>query len=147
MEKLDLQKRQLCDIQGRLFELAQKNGYDCPAFIQAFMNSRAAAALDDIYDRLQWAGEEYILEELDDEVNGLKKAGAVYSLEVMYWAGYLYRYWHYYTKESSREIYQIANAKTMNECWLGFHTFDVEMAIDDLKEIHRLKCYERNCKI
>lgn len=147
MEKLDLQKRQLCDIQGRLFELAQKNGYDCPAFIQAFMNSRAAAALDDIYDRLQWAGEEYILEELDEEVNGLKKAGAVYSLEVMYWAGYLYRYWHYYTKESSREIYQIADAKTMNECWLGFHTFDVEMAIDDLKEIHRLKCDERNCKI
>lgn len=147
MEKLDLQKRQLCDIQGRLFELAQKNGYDCPAFIQAFMNSRAAAALDDIYDRLQWAGEEYILEELDDEVNGLQKAGAVYSLEVMYWAGYLYRYWHYYTKESSREIYQIADAKIMNECWLGFHTFDVEMAIDDLKEIHRLKCDERNCKI
>lgn len=27
----------------------------------------------------------------------------------------------------------------MNECWLGFHTFDVEMAIDDLKEIFELK--------
>lgn len=25
----------------------------------------------------------------------------------------------------------------MNECWLGFHTFDVEMAIDDLKEIYK----------
>ncbi len=34
------------------------------------MNSRAALALDDIYDRLQWAGEEYILEELDDEAGG-----------------------------------------------------------------------------
>lgn len=52
----DTQKRQLCDIQGRLFELAFKGGYDCPAFIEAFMNSRAAAALDDIFDRLQWAG-------------------------------------------------------------------------------------------
>lgn len=27
----------------------------------------------------------------------------------------------------------------MNECWLGFHTFDVEMAIDDLKEIRKQK--------
>lgn len=27
----------------------------------------------------------------------------------------------------------------MNECWLGFHTLDVEMAIDNLKEIYRLK--------
>lgn len=139
MENFTLEKRQLCDIQGRLFELAQKAGFDCPLFIEAFMNSKTAAALDDVYDRLQWAGEEYILEELNDEVNGLKKAGTTYSLEVMYWIGYTYRYWHYYTGEYSHEIYVIADAETMNECWLGFHTFDVEMAVDDLKEIYRQK--------
>lgn len=33
MLNLTLEKRQLCDIQGRLFELALKNKYDCPAFI------------------------------------------------------------------------------------------------------------------
>ena len=140
MKDFTLEKRQLCDIQGRLFELALKNGYDCPSFIEAFMNSRAAAALDDVQDRLQWAGEEYILEELDDEVNGLKKSDVTYSREVMYWTGYVYRYWHYYTGEYSRQIYEIANAELMNESWLGFHTLDVEMAIDDLKEIYR----ERN---
>lgn len=139
MKTLTRQQYQLCDIQGRLFELALKDGYDCPAFIKAFMNSQAAAALDDIYDRLQWAGEEYILEELTDEVHGLKMAGVTYTAEIMYWAGYTYRYWHYYTKESSREIYQTADAETMNACWLGFHTLDVEMAIDDLKEIHAQK--------
>ena len=73
MEKFTLLKRQLCDIQGRLFELALKENFDCPYFIETFMNSRAALALDDTYDRLQWAGEEYILEELDDEAGGLKK--------------------------------------------------------------------------
>lgn len=140
MENFTLEKRQLCDIQGRLFELALKMGYDCPLFIDAFMNSRSAAALDDVYDRLQWAGEEYILEELDEEAHGLKKAGITYDIEVMYWAGYTYRYWHYYTNECSREIYQIADAETMKECWPGFHTLDVEMAIDDLKEIYRQKC-------
>lgn len=143
-EKFTLEKRQLCDIQGRLFELALKNGFDCPAFIESFMTSKTAAALDDVYDRLQWAGEEYILEELDDEVNGLKKAGTTYTEEVMYWTGYLYRYWHYYTGEYSREIYQTANAKTMNECWMGFHTLDVEMAIDDLKEIYHEKLSKIN---
>lgn len=96
------------DIQGRLFELALKSGYDCPAFIRTFMNSRAAAALDDTYDRLQWAG-------------------------------YTYRYWHYYTGESSKEIYKVADEKMIEECWLGFHTLDVEMAIDDLKEIYYQK--------
>ena len=144
MINLSMDKRQLCDIQGRLFELALKKGYDCPLFIEAFMNSQAAAALDDVYDRLQWAGEEYILEELNDEVGGLKKAGTAYSTEVMYWAGYTYRYWHYYTNQFSREIYKIADAEMMNECWLGFHTLDVEMAIDDLKEIYRQKHGESN---
>lgn len=67
METLTLEKRQLCDIQGQLFALALKNGYDCPSFIESFMNSKTSAALDDVYDRLQWSGEEYILEELDDE--------------------------------------------------------------------------------
>lgn len=144
MENFTLEKRQLCDIQGRLFELALKNGLDCPSFIESFMNSKTAAALDDVYDRLQWAGEEYILDELNDEVKGLKKAGTIYSLEIMYWTGYTYRYWHYYTGEYSYEIYKTADAKTMSECWPGFHTFDVEMAVDDLKEIYRQKCKERN---
>lgn len=139
MTDLSLEKSQLCDIQGRLFELALKNGYDCPAFIESFMNSQAAAALDDTYDRLQWAGEEYILEELDEEVHGLKKAGETYPMEVMYWTGYVYRYWHYYTNEDSAAIYKTADAETMKDCWPGFHTFDVEMAIDDLKELYRQK--------
>ena len=70
-----------------------------------------------------------------------------YSREVMYWAGYTYRYWHYYTGESSKEIYRIADAETMNDCWLGFHTMDVEMAIEDLKEIDRQKAAVRSQQI
>lgn len=135
MTELNSQQFGLCDIQGRLFELARKNGYDCKDFIEKFMNSKTAAALDESYDRLQWAGEEYILEELIDEVGGLKKAGTVYHNEIMYWSGYTYRYWRYYTGESSKEIYKIADAGIMAECYPGFHTIDVEMSIDRLKEI------------
>ena len=51
MIHLTLDKRQLCDIQGRLFELALKNGYDCPFFIETFMNSRD--------DERMWAGISY----------------------------------------------------------------------------------------
>ena len=57
----------------------------------------------------------------------------------MYWIGYIYRYWHYYTGETSKQIYAIADAELMAESWLGFHTLDVEMAIDNLKEIYQLK--------
>lgn len=30
----------------------------------------------------------------------------------------------------------MADAQTLNELWLGFHTLDIEMAIDNLIEIH-----------
>ena len=139
MCELNSQQFGLCDIQGRLFELALKNGYDCKDFMEKFMNSKTAAALDESYDRLQWAGEEYILEELIDEVGNLKKGGTAYHNEIMYWSGYTYRYWRYYTGESSKEIYAIANAETMAECYLGFHTLDVEMAIERLKKMDRQK--------
>ena len=142
--ELSLDKRQLCDIQGRLFELAVKKGYDCPRFIHQFMNSRTAAALDDVYDRLQWAGEEYILEELNDEVSGLLVSSHSYDREIMYWIGYTYRYWHYYTGAMSRDIYQIADAEEMASSWLGFHTLDVEMAIDNLIEIHKQRQQQNN---
>ena len=32
----------------------------------------------------------------------------------------------------------------MNDCWLGFHTFDVEMVIDDLKELYEQKLKGEN---
>ncbi len=137
MENFSSDKRQLCDIQGRLFELSLKNGYDSPAFIEIFMNSRSAASIDDTYDRLQWAGEEYILEELADEAGGLPEGGTAYAKDTLYWIGYTYRYWHYYTGENSRDIYRTADAQTMNRCWAGFHTLDVKMAIDNLKELHK----------
>lgn len=143
MRELNSQQFGLCDIQGRLFELALKNGYDCKDFIEKFMNSKTAAALDQTYDRLQWAGEEYILEELNEEVGGLKKAGAIYHNEIMYWSGYIYRYWRYYTGETSKEIYSIANIETMATGYLGFHTLDVIMTIDRLKEAYGEKRVDR----
>ena len=70
----------LCDIQGRLFELSADHNYSSMEFIKLFMNSETAKALDSEYNRMQWAGEEYLL----DEVIGNSKieslvGGEVYS--------------------------------------------------------------------
>ena len=61
MDELQLK---LCDIQGRLFELSADKGYTSAAFVKAFMTSETAKDLDSKYNRMQWAGEEYILEEV-----------------------------------------------------------------------------------
>ena len=130
----------LCDIQGRLFELSVKEGYDSESFVSFFMSSDVARDLDSVYNRMQWAGEEYLLEELIATSEGkIQKSLAPLSIEVMYWMGYIYRYWHYYKNESSRNIYQMANFKRMKRNYLMFHTMDPELAIDDLIELNQKK--------
>lgn len=128
----------LCDIQGRLFELTVEQQLGSAAFIKTFMNSETAKALDSTYNRMQWAGEEYLLEEVRSAA-GDKLTGncEVYSKDVIYWIGYLYRYWHYYTGESSKAIYKQAPVETMKRNYLMFHTMAPEVAIEDLKEICR----------
>ena len=126
----------MCDIQGRLFELSGANGYDSVTFIKAFMTGEVAKGLDSKFNRMQWAGEEYLLAEIADNAE-LTKGGTVYDKEVLYWAGYLYRFWHFATGEDSKEIYRQAPAETMSRNWLIFHTLAPEVAIEDLKEIYR----------
>ena len=99
------------------------------------MNSDVARRMDGVFDFLQWAGEEYLLEELDDEVGGLPRAGASWGREPMYWTGYLYRLWHYLTGETSRAIYATADVDTMGGAYLGMHVLDPELAIENLKEL------------
>ena len=124
----------LCDIQGRLFE--RSGEYASEGFIRAFMNSEVAERLDLPYNKLQWMGEEYLLDELKDEKD-LSVVGEKYNSDVLYWIGYLYRYWACSRKESSRKMYRYAPAKTMKRNYLAFHTLDPEIAIDDLIEIWR----------
>ncbi len=128
----------MCDIQGRLFELSGEKGYSSAQFIKAFMASEVAKGLDSKFNRLQWAGEEYLLAELAD-VAELPTGGTVYDKEVLYWAGYLYRFWHFATGEDSKDIYRQAPAETMSRNWFIFHTLAPEAAIEDLKEIYRQK--------
>ena len=131
---MDSIQLKLCDIQGRLFE--RSGEYASESFIRAFMNSEAADHLDSPYNKLQWMGEEYLLDELRDE-SDLNLVGERYGPDVLYWIGYLYRYWACSRKEKSRSIYRCAPAKTMKRNYVAFHTLDPEIAIDDLIEIHR----------
>ena len=130
----------LCDIQGRLFELSAEKKYNSAAFIKAFMMSDTAKELDSKYNRMQWAGEEYLLEEVASVAGELlTRNGEIFSADVLYWIGYIYRYWHYYNGEDSAKIYKQAPAQTMKRNYMIFHTMDPVLAIEDLKEIHNQK--------
>ena len=83
MNRLELQ---LCDIQGRLFELSGRNNYDSEGLIKAFMLSDTAKRLDMKYIPLQQAAEEYLLEEIIDESNSsIPVNNNIYNNETLYW--------------------------------------------------------------
>ncbi len=130
----------LCDTQGQLFQLAAERRYSSEAFIKAFMTSQVSADMDKEFHHVQWAGKAYILSRMEDELSEqLVKDGEIYDKETLYWIGYIYRYWNFYTGESSKEIYKQAPAKTMNVVYLMYHTMSPEMAIDRLKEAYNTK--------
>ncbi len=134
---LDELQLKLCDIQGRLFELSAEKEYGSALFIKTFMTSQIAGDLDSKYNRMQWAGEEYLLDEIVSSNNNISLSGGeVFSKDVLYWIGYLYRYWHFYTGEKSSLIYKQAPVETMKRNYMMFHTMDPSLAIEDLKEIY-----------
>lgn len=128
----------MCDVQGRLFELSADRKYSSSAFIKAFMLSHVAKALDSKFNHMQWAGEEYLLDEMLSSIDNdiFFKGGVILSKDVLYWIGYIYRYWHYYTGEDSAKIYKQAPYDIMKRNYMIFHTMDPVVAIEDLKEIY-----------
>ena len=137
MDELQLK---MCDIQGRLFELSADRTLNSTAFVKTFMKSSTAKCLDSKYNSMQWMGEEYLLEEICENAGELSAdEDQVFPKDVLYWIGYLYRYWHYYTGETSAKIYKQAPVETMLRNYMIFHTMDPALAIEDLKEIYNQK--------
>ena len=124
----------LCDVQGRLFVLSVMHGYGSEKFIKIFMQSETAKALDSSYNCKQCFGEEYLFDEVIEMAGDIfKENDKVYPSECIYWIGYIYRYWHYHTNESSKEIYKQASAKVMKQNYARLHMMTSEEVIEVLK--------------
>ena len=128
----------MCDIQGRLFELSADRKLSSSAFTKAFMTSSVAKSLDSKFNHMQWAGEEYLLDEIiaNEEKEVLTGSREIISKDVLYWIGYIYRYWHYHTGEDSAKIYKQAPYDIMKRNYMIFRTMSPELAVEKLKEIY-----------
>ena len=137
--QLDVFQLQQCEQQARLFESLDRRNVDARPFIRAYMNSKAVEGLDADYDRMQWAGEQYIFEEVMEEA-GLKADPNCerYNTEALFYAGWIYRYWHYMTGESSKEIFRQADETEILGSY-GLHIEASELAVEDLKNCAKQK--------
>lgn len=137
---LGLIESKLCEVQGSLFASFADTNYNPESLVKTFMTGELGKKYDSKYNCMQWFGEEYLLETLLDEYKDqLEVKTEEYSKDALFWMGYVYRFWHYYKNDTSKNIYRIAPFKTMNINYLMFHALSVEYAIDDLIEINRQK--------
>ena len=126
-------ERQLCSVQGKMFELSADKNLSSKDFIDFYMQSNTAKYFDLPFDRTQWLGEESLLQDVLEEGNFFT-TGNVYNKESLFWIGYTYRYWHFLTGEASEAITKICNAETMNMLYIAYHTLDCTMAIERIIE-------------
>ncbi len=98
---------------------------------------REGLFFDEILDR---AGGKYLLEEIvEADKDKICNNGEMYSKDVIYWIGYIYRYWHYYTGESSKVIYKQAPVETMKRNYSLLLRKDIERLQKGLLYFKRLQ--------
>jgi len=125
----------LCDMQAKAFELsATAEDTSSEVFIRRFMNSDTAKQLDNMAV-LQTNIQAADLLDLIDEEYGKSDYGSVkYTLNELYWIGYIYRYFAYTYDKTSVQVYKIVKPKELRGLFLPYHTMDPAQAIDRILE-------------
>lgn len=145
MREFDSKGLKLAKGQAYLFENSIKRYKGSSAiFIRSFMYSKEAQKIDRTLE-LDSASIIY-----SNNSDYLSKGTEKYEPDIIYWIGYIYRYWAYTFEMSSKQIYKIANAETMRSLYFAYHTMDPKFAIERIleeKEINIDKSFEYQCQL
>ena len=108
------------------------------------MNSDVAKQLDNmavLRSNMQAAD---ILKLIDEEYGKSEYGSVKYSLNELYWIGYIYRYYAYTYDKTSRQVYKIVKPKELRDLFLPYHTMDPAQAIDRILEAKGLANIDDN---
>ena len=107
MIKIDRDGKRLCDIQAELFEKSvSTQDMSSEVFVRRFMNSKIAIELDSkaFLDDSKTIND--IFADLDLQYGKTTYGSLKYNKDIMYWVGYLYRYFCYTYDVSSKQAYK-----------------------------------------
>ena len=145
MRKIDNDGLLLCEMQAKAFELSGiEQNTSSAVFIRRFMNSDVAKQLDNmavLQSNMQAAD---ILKLIDEEYGKSEYGSVKYSLNELYWIGYIYRYYAYTYDKTSRQVYKIVKPKELRDLFLPYHTMDPAQAIDRILEAKGLANIDDN---
>lgn len=129
----------ICKYQASLFEKAKDiTEFSSPEFIKKFMNSKYA----EIVDSYSLPGNEETPEKILEELNKNYKSSnskEYYEKDIMYWIGYVYRYWSYTYEISSKQVYKYISGTELFGLYKAYHTLDCSKVIERIMESKGIK--------
>lgn len=121
--------------QAKVFEESIDNTLcSSPIFIRRYMNSDFAYRLDKSGLLIEPTMPSDVFRELDEEYNKSTYGKEKYTYEEMYWIGYIYRYWAYTYKLTSKHLYKLIKPSELRDVYYPYHSLDPKMAIERICE-------------
>lgn len=135
MKTIDKDGLSLCTLQGNVF-VSSLDNVECSSkiFMRRFLNSKVAREFDSssILDGTLTIKD--IFFELEEEFGKTSYGSKKYDREVLFWIGYIYRYFAYTYNLTSKYVYKIVKPSELNELYYVYHTFDPKVAIERILE-------------
>lgn len=121
-----------CDMVGECFTLSAKKGWDSLDFVEKFLTTeRGIEILKDLRP-IEYSDSLFMFEGFMQTVDF--KPGPMYDDDVLWFAGYLYRYWVATRKIDPRKIQKISPIKLIADRYYFYHTQDFDYVINDIIE-------------
>ncbi len=135
MRKFDKDGLSLCTLQGNVFVSSfEKEKCSSDIFVRRFMNSEVAQEFDSLAILDETLSIEEILKNIEEEFGDSSYGKTKYEKEVLFWMGYLYRYFAYTYNLSSKRVYKVIKPKELNEAYYVYHAYDLSKAIEEILE-------------
>lgn len=135
MREIDKDGLTISNIQGKVFEDSlEKVSCSSEIFIRRFMNSKISRDFDSLAILDDTITIDDIFLNIDNEFGISNYGSKKYNKEVLFWIGYIYRYFAYTYELSSYSIYKIVKPRELNELYYVYHTFDPKVAIERILE-------------
>ena len=125
----------LCDVQGKIFEQSVTSE-ECSSsiFIRRYMNSKFVSRMDNLTFINESMTVEEIFEELDIEYGKTSYGKIKFSVNEMYWIGYIYRYLSYVYQIDSKNAYKIIKGTELRHLFFAYHSLATMNDIDRILE-------------
>ncbi len=135
MREIDSQGLEECRFQAAAFEQSLKYAACGSAvFVRRFMHSAVANRFDRGGFPFEACSVETVFAEIEEEYGETTYGSVKFDADVLYWMGYVYRYWAYTFGMPSAQIYRICGAREMAGMYYAYHSLDPAQAIERILE-------------